>query len=216
MHLSFDFDYTLADSSDGAIACANFALRELGMQEADADKIRKTIGLSLTKTFESLGGDPDSPEAVQFKRKFLEHSDQVMLDHIRLYPGTMDVIHMLKSKGHYISIVSTKRKKHIEAAVERDGLSGSVDLIVGGSCVENNKPHPEGLVRAMDKSGISIGQTLYTGDSVSDGECAARAGVRFIALLSGTTGHAELLKWGPVSILNNIDEVPKFVSSIEC
>ena len=215
MHISFDFDYTLADSSDGAIACANHALRQLGMQEAEAARIRRTIGLSLVKTYEYLsGGDPGSQEAAQFKQLFLDHADRVMLGHIHLYPGTTDSLRALKRDGHFVSIVSTKRKEHIEDAIVRDGLADLIDLIVGGGCVRNNKPHPESLVRAINDSGHPAGETLYTGDSVSDGECAARAGVRFVGLLSGTTGHAELSKWNPVSILNGIEDIPGFVSSL--
>ena len=50
MHYSFDFDYTLADSSSGAILCFNYALEKLGLPEQPESKIRKTIGLSLLLT----------------------------------------------------------------------------------------------------------------------------------------------------------------------
>lgn len=215
MHISFDFDYTLADSSGGAIACANYALRELGMQEAEAALIKRTIGLNLVKTFEFLGGgDSTSVEASQFKQLFLSHADRVMLDHIHIYPGTVDSLNMLKKNGHLISIVSTKRKEHIEEAIERDGLTDLIDVVIGGGCVKKNKPHPEGLNRAIEELEMSADESLYAGDSAADGECAYRAGVRFIGLLSGTTNHSELLKWDPVCILQGIDEIPGFVSSI--
>ncbi len=56
-HYSFDFDYTLADSSTGAILCVNYALEKLGYPEQSDSDIRKTIGLSLQKSFESLVPD---------------------------------------------------------------------------------------------------------------------------------------------------------------
>ncbi|MXX53459.1 MAG: HAD hydrolase-like protein, partial [Dehalococcoidia bacterium] len=43
----FDFDFTLADSSAGIIACINHGLRKLGLPEAPDEEIMKTIGLYI-------------------------------------------------------------------------------------------------------------------------------------------------------------------------
>ncbi len=42
-----DFDYTLADSSPGIIACVNHALTKLGLPTASAEEIRPTIGIEM-------------------------------------------------------------------------------------------------------------------------------------------------------------------------
>ena len=56
----FDFDYTLADSSQGAIECINFALTEMGLDCVPAEAACRTIGLSLSETFLTLGEHHDS------------------------------------------------------------------------------------------------------------------------------------------------------------
>ena len=43
----FDFDYTLADSSKGAISCINYALDKLGLDTVSDEIACRTIGLSL-------------------------------------------------------------------------------------------------------------------------------------------------------------------------
>ena len=50
MHYSFDFDYTLADSSEGTIICVNHALLSVGYDTQQPNAIRQTIGLSLPRT----------------------------------------------------------------------------------------------------------------------------------------------------------------------
>ncbi|HEY9503221.1 MAG TPA: HAD hydrolase-like protein, partial [Pyrinomonadaceae bacterium] len=50
----FDFDYTLADSSQGAIDCINFALAEMGLAPVSDEAACRTIGLSLNETFLNL------------------------------------------------------------------------------------------------------------------------------------------------------------------
>lgn len=207
MHLSFDFDYTLADSSEGTVACANFAFRRMGMVERPPADIKRTIGLNLRKTYEVLCGE-DGELAAEFERHFFEHAEQVMLGHIRIYDGTTQVLRTLKEHGHYISIVSTKRKERIHEALVRDGLEDLVDDVVGGSCVRNNKPDPEGLMLAVSRSYNEISETVFVGDSVSDAECAYRAGVSFIGVLTGTTGREQLGRWGALAVLRCIGDVP--------
>ena len=43
----FDFDYTLADSSQGAIECINFAFDQMGLDRVTDEAACRTIGLSF-------------------------------------------------------------------------------------------------------------------------------------------------------------------------
>ena len=207
MHVSFDFDYTLANSSEGTVVCATYALEQLGLTVPAPQAIRETVGFSLEKTFKILTGDESEETAADFKRLFFAHADEVMLDHIHLYPDVPDLLRQLKSDEHYVSIVSTKLKYRIEDALMRDGLRHLVDDIVGGACVTRNKPDPEPLLLATDRSGIQLEDTVYVGDSVSDGECAQRAGVAFIAVLTGTTSEETLQTYEPRNVLKHVGEV---------
>lgn len=207
MHVSFDFDYTLADSTRGIVACINHAMRRLGLAARDPSMITPTIGLPLEKTLVQLTGRSNPGEAALFKQYFLEHAERVMLDNIHFFTVTRPVLAALRQAGHYISIVSTKERERIEAALVRDGLDGFVDQVIGGNCVKHNKPHPEGLLRAMRESGIPKADTIYVGDSVSDGECAMQAGVRFVAVLSGRTSAEVLSEWRPWKLLSHVGEL---------
>ncbi len=207
MHVSFDFDYTLAESSEGTVVCALYALGEMGYALPTSDAIRRTIGFSLEKTFRILTDDTNEDAAARFKKLFFAHADDVMLGHIHLYPEVPELLRRLKEEKHYVSIVSTKLKYRIEAALQRDQLFDLVDDIVGGGCVVNNKPHPEPLLLACQRSNVPATQTVYVGDSVSDGECAQRADVTFVAVLTGTTTAEELQEYDPTIILSNVGDL---------
>lgn len=207
MHISFDFDYTLADSSGGTIACANYALERLGVPVCDPIEIASTVGLTLDRTLEELTGITNPEQAALFNRYFREHSEHVMLEHIHIFDVTGNLLTRLRSDGHFVSIVSTKKREHIEDALARDGLADLVNLVVGGRCVTRNKPHPEPLMAAVAASGVPLAQTVYVGDSVSDGECAARAGVPFIGVLSGKTSADALNEWHPQRLLAHVGEL---------
>jgi phosphoglycolate phosphatase len=177
------------------------------MGQRDPSEIEPTIGLSLEKTFEALTRNRNPANAALFKQHFLDHAQHVMLDHIHFYEHTQGALQSLRQHGHYVSIVSTKLKERIDEALQRDGFSQLVNDVVGGGCVTQNKPDPEALLKAMDSSGIPINETIYVGDSAADGECANRAGVCFVGVLSGTTGAAELQRWDPAILLKHVGEI---------
>ena len=209
MHFSFDFDYTLADSSSGTVACARYALGELGRPMPAETAIRRTIGKNLTTTYGLLTGDADANIARRFERLFLEHADRVMARHIRIYDGVRDVLRALVTAGHTVTIVSTKTAHRIRTALADVGLDPLVALVVGGDEVANHKPDPEGLLRAIERTCSREDETVYVGDSVVDGECATRAGVRFIGVRSGVTEDDELERFAPWMLLDSVTEIPR-------
>ena len=62
----FDFDYTLADSSKGVVACINYALQSMGVPPRSWNECCATIGLSLAAVYESLTGENDPGSVAMF------------------------------------------------------------------------------------------------------------------------------------------------------
>jgi phosphoglycolate phosphatase len=183
----FDFDYTLADSSQGAIDCIGYALRELGLPPVPDDAARHTIGLSLPDTLAALAGPQPEPVSERFARLFVEQADRVMASKTALLDAVPETVERLRRQGLVLGIVSTKYRRRIEGILQREDLSGFFDVIVGGEDVSRHKPYPESLFLALDKLGVLSTEALYVGDSVTDARAAQRAGVPFVAALSGTT-----------------------------
>ena len=128
----FDFDYTLADSSDGVIECVNYALGRLGLPAASDDAIRRTIGLSLPRTLTELAGDEQASQGDKFMRLFIERADVVLHDSIVLFDFVPPMVDALMSNGIRLGIVSSKFRRRIERVLLRDGLDSRFEVIVGG------------------------------------------------------------------------------------
>ena len=62
-YILFDFDGTLADTSEGIVRCTQATLREMGIAASTPARIRPTIGLPLGQCFE-LGTDTP-PERIE-------------------------------------------------------------------------------------------------------------------------------------------------------
>ena len=183
----FDFDYTLADSSRGAVDCINYALTNLGLPAVPDSDACQTIGLSLSDTFTHLTGNSSTTQHKEFIRLFTQRADQIMADSTVLFESVPETLAMLKKQGITLGIVSTKFHYRIEAILNRENLLHAFDIIVGSEDVSKHKPDPEGLLKALEMTQSSPSGTVYVGDSVVDAETAKRAGVSFIAVLSGTT-----------------------------
>ncbi|MYC05883.1 MAG: HAD-IA family hydrolase [Chloroflexi bacterium] len=204
----FDFDYTLADSSDGVIECANYALRRLGLPTATDDSIRRTIGLSLPRTLTALAGDEHSALGDEFMRIFLERAEKMMPDATMLFDFVPSLVDTLLGHGIELGIVSSGRRWRISRVLRREELDSQFKVIVGIEDVDEPKPDPTGLLRAVAKLDTPKKRCLYVGDSTTDAETARRAGVRFAAVLSGVTPREAFAEYAPVTVLESAAELP--------
>jgi len=199
----FDFDYTLADSSMPVIACVNYALRTLGLPEAEPQAVRRLIGYDLYHTFDVLAGERADGRADEFLRLFLERAELIMVDGTVILEPTSSVLQELSSRSK-LGILSSKNRVHIEGVLRRERLLGCFHAIVGGTDVPNLKPHPEGLDKVLDALGATAEGSLYVGDSLVDAEAAQRAGVDFVAVLSGMTAAVEFEDFHTLAIIENV------------
>ncbi len=204
----FDFDLTLADSTKGVIECVNFALDGMDLPRADDERIKQTIGLSLKATFENLTGQERSENTDEFVSRYVERADQVMADLTVMYDCVPDTTAQLIETGFELGIVSTKFRYRIVDILEREGLSDRFGVIVGGEDVSEHKPHPEGLLTAVSRLRLQPGSVHYVGDSMVDALTAERAGIPFIAVLTGTTGENEFNELPNIAVIDDVSALP--------
>ena len=199
----FDFDYTLADSSTPVIASVNYALRTLELPEAEPQAVRRLIGYDLHHTFNVLAGERAEGRGDDFLRLSLERAELIMVDGTVILDPASAALQEL-SRRSKLGILSSKSRIYIEAILHREGLLNCFHAIVGGTDVPNLKPHPEGLYKVLDALGATPEGSLYVGDSVVDAEAAQRAGVDFVAVLSGVTAAREFEGFRTLAIIENV------------
>ena len=204
----FDFDYTLADSSQGVIECINFALSEMGLAHVSAEAACRTIGLSLHETFLTLGEHHEPQRCDEFHQLFVQRAEEVMSNQTVLYDSVPPMVETLREGGLKLAIVSTKYRRRISEVLRREALLHGFEIVIGGEDVEQHKPHPQGLFEALKRMECSPASTVYVGDSVVDAELARRAGVPLIVVLSGVTPRDDFDGYDPIAVLENISELP--------
>jgi phosphoglycolate phosphatase len=209
----FDFDFTLGDSADAIVHCSRAAFADMGLEPADPRAIRRTIGLTLQESFRVLTGEDAAAE--EYTRRYVAHADRVMTAMTTVYEPAAAVLAAMRARGVATAIVSTKYRYRIESILEHAGLSGAVDVIVGGEDVTRHKPDPEGLQRALGGLGIDGASALYVGDHPVDGHAAARAGVRFVRVLTGEDfGDGPWAGIQPLATMADVGELPAMLDRL--
>jgi len=210
----FDFDYTLADSSEGALECINFALAEMGLEQVSLEAACRTIGLSLNETFLSLAEHHEPHRCAEFYRLFVQRADEVMSNLTVLYESVPAMVQALRERDLRLGIVSTKYRRRINQVLEREALVDGFEVVIGGEDVAQHKPHPQGLFEAIEKLECSTASVVYVGDSVVDAELSKRAGVPLIVVLSGVTPRSAFDDYSPLVVLDSISELPQFLLNV--
>lgn len=208
----FDFDFTLAESSAGAIECVNHALVQLGLPAAEREAIRRCVAYPLPEVLARLTGIEDPHIAAHFSHFFISRADEVMAPLTTLFPGIADALGELRQQGYRLGIVSTKYRYRIETILAHHDAIGLVDVIIGGEDVREHKPAPEPLFRALSRLQITAAEALYCGDHPVDAQAAAAAEVPFVAVLSGTSQRAEFADFPRVAMVKSVCEIPAFLS----
>ncbi len=202
----FDFDYTLVDSAQGTIDGVNFAFEKMGLPIASDDAVRRTIGLSLPDILTALAGDAYAKCVDEFTRLFLQRADETMVALAKFYMGIPETIKALRRLDIQLAIVSQKTRRYIQPILEKENLLEAFEVIVGGGDAPY-KPDPEGLLLAITQTESNPENCLYVGDSVTDAETARRAGIAFIAVLSGVTPRTAFEDYDVYTILDDVSGV---------
>ncbi|MFC6275942.1 HAD-IA family hydrolase [Psittacicella hinzii] len=105
---------------------------------------------------------------------------------ISLFPGVRKSLERLKAQGVKLAVLTNKPKFLTPAALERVGIYELFDAVYADGDLQNNKPHPEGILRHMENFGVIDKQrVLMVGDSENDIKAGLAAQVQVLGLTYG-------------------------------
>lgn len=147
-------------------------------------------------------------EMVQVYREFNIRTHDEM---VTAFPHVLEVITQLKEWGVKLGVVTTKQRNTTEMGLDLTQLRPLMDSIVTLQEVENPKPHPEPVLRAMSELGALPESTLMVGDSSFDIEAAHRAGIHSAGVAWSLKGEEYLRGYSPTYILKDMKDLLRIV-----
>jgi phosphoglycolate phosphatase len=214
----FDLDGTLADTSGDLIAAANACLRELGTGDPlepgrDAGVAFHGGRAMLERALRQL---PPHERAAAVEAGYpllLEAYARDIDTHTTLYPGAMDAVAALRAAGCRLGICTNKPAALAELLLERLGVRGAFDSLIGADTLSVRKPDPATLHEAVRRAGGAPGHALLVGDTRTDRDTARAAGVPCVLVGFGPDG-AGVAAMAPEAVIGAYHELPPVVQRL--
>jgi HAD superfamily hydrolase (TIGR01662 family) len=124
-------------------------------------------------------------------------------------PGAVEAIEALRASGHTVTIVSNNSEAAIRAFIDEHGLADQIDGIAGRTRarVEDLKPEPYLLRRALGDREAEPADAVLIGDSITDIQAARAAGTAVIAFANKPGKDRALRSFEPEALIRSMDEV---------
>lgn len=191
----FDLDGTLIDSIRLILDSYHHTLTQHKLPARTDEEWLRGVGTPLHVQFSEWRESPEVLEAlIATYREFnLQHHDRM----VTVYPGVVDAMREVKAAGIQTGLVTSKNRHGAVKGLTLVGLEALMDVLVCADEVNNPKPHPEPVEKAMALLGADPATTVYVGDSIHDMHSGRAAGVKTAAALWGPFGRAHLESSAP-------------------
>ena len=207
----FDWDGTLADSTAIIAGALRQACRDVGEPVPSEGDARFVIGLGLADALRHVApGLPVSrhPDLVARYRYHYLAQDSV----IPLFAGAREMLADLNAAGFLLGVATGKSRAGLDRALAQQDVG---HLFAATRCADEGfaKPHPDMLLRLMDRVGVQPDETLMIGDTTHDLELARNARVAALAVAYGAHEPEDLIEREPLATLHSIAELRAWLAS---
>ena len=209
----FDLDGTLIDTAPEMHLSMNALLKEEGLDPISYESIRPHVSNGVMGIFNNTFDDTPKLGGRRFNR-YLDIYEEHLGINAQLFPGMVEVICAIESKGIPWGIVTNKSKRFAIPLLEKLDLFIRTSCVVCGDTTDKIKPDPEPINHALLLLNTkSSKNSFYVGDSKKDVDAANAAGISSIAC---TFGYFEEdddpEKWYAEFIVNEPSEIIEIVS----
>lgn len=203
----FDLDGTLIDSTDAIVEGFEVAYKKFELTPPNDKQITELIGYPLDVMFTKLGITGDVWEYV---KAYKEHYRIISREKTTLLPYAKEAIIKASSYAK-LGIVTTKTALYSQELLEHMGVMKYFDILIGRESVQNPKPHPEPILKALDFFSSHPKDTWMIGDTTLDLEAAKNAKIQSVGVLCGY-GLEEELQIYTQNLKQNAFEAVEFIS----
>jgi len=174
----FDLDGVLVDATEWHYEALNRALRLFGFDITRYEHLSGYNGLPTRRKLEMLSVEKGLPTAMHplLNRLKQVYTRDEILTRCRPVFEKEYMLSRLKREGYRLAVCSNSIRDSLALMVAQSGLTEYFDLVVSNEDVARPKPDPEIYLSAMERLGVSPGQTLIVEDAPHGVDAARRSG----------------------------------------
>ena len=207
----FDLDGTLTDSGTGIINSAIHALKKMGIEETDREKLKAFIGPPLTYSFQTFYGcsEEESLKAVEYYREYFSVDGKFENS---VYEGIREVLEELRNNGRRLVVATSKPELFTHQILEHFDLDKYFDFVASATMDETRNTKPEVIKYALESCGLTdMSDLVMVGDRHHDIDGANAFGIDSVGVLYGYGSRAELEEAGATYIAETPADILKCI-----
>lgn len=225
-YILFDLDGTLTDPKIGITSCVQYALKKLGIDEPDLDKLEPFIGPPLLDSFQDFYGFDEETGflAISYYR---ERFRTIGIFENEIYAGIPELLEKLKDSGRRLAIASSKPIEFVERILKYFEIDRYFDVVVGseldGTRGRKEEVVEEALKRLWGIEDIAVAevtsgredlrvQTVMVGDRKFDIAGAKVFRISSIGVSYGYAQQGELEKAGADVVVGSVEELGRVLA----
>ncbi len=192
-HISvvFDLDGTLIDSAPDLAGALNALLAEEDIAPVSVTDVRHMVGEGAVKLIErglaTVGRELGEDQVEPLRLRFLAHYEQMLTATTQPYPGVVDALELLATRGCPLAVCTNKPEGLSHEILAELDLARFFGAVIGGDTLPTRKPDPAPLAAAVGGAGGRLTRAVMVGDSSTDVCTARAAGVPIVLVSFGYT-----------------------------
>jgi phosphoglycolate phosphatase len=197
-------DGTLIDQTDPIIRCYSEIISGMGYTQPDPKVIRRSLGGPMASTMALFVDEARMEEACHsFRTRF----PKIMLDGLIILPGALELIDCFASGKIPQAILTNKHGETARTVSEYCGFSRHIDVCIGNTDTEWAKPDPKLTKYVLEQITDEHEGAILIGDSPTDSETAANAGIDFYGVSTGAHSVEELNAAGALLACESLEQL---------
>ena len=207
----FDLDGTLIDSTEAILESFDVAFKTFDKKTPSNEKIKKLIGLPLDVMFENLG--IDKKIVWDYVDAYKKHYREISTQKTKLLPNAKEAVKMA-SEFARLGIVTTKTARYSKDLMQHFGLMDYFEVLIGRENVDNPKPHPEPILKALHLMNANKEISFMVGDTCLDMVSSKEAGVYGVGVIGDYTSIKELKECANI-VKKDALEAVEFIKNVK-
>ncbi len=215
-YILFDLDGTLTDSKLGITTCVQHALKELGIDEPDRDKLEPFIGPPLKDSFKEYYNMDDATADLAVE-KYRERYNTVGLFENEVYRGIIPMLAALQGKGIHMAVASNKPTVYVKRILEHFHMDRFFDVVIGSELDGRRASKKEVISEVLNRfstiagKAISRDKILMVGDRKYDIEAAKQLKIDSLGVTYGYGSREELCEAHADYLVTTVEELQRFL-----
>ena len=209
----FDLDGTLACTMPDLYACLNSMLERVGFPTHTKEEVLNYIScgerdyVRFALPIEYRDNEKVLDDCLRiYSGIYSEH----YCDSTYLYDGITETLAKLRENGIWMAVHTNKAHAHACGMLEKLGVSGYFDEILGDGKYPS-KPDPTGSLLLAKKAGFPPSEFCFIGDSDVDMHTAVNAGMFALGVTWGYRPKEMLIEAGANRLVDAPSEIADFI-----